>query len=140
MAQKIESSDQIEVELHVEASPEIVFSYFTEADKYSLWMGEKAEIEPEPGGIFRVSYKTGDVAEGEFVELDPPKRLVFTWGWVNNELTPPGSSRVEVDLAEKDGGTDLRLTHNGLPEDGIKSHTEGWDHFLGQLVEAVKAA
>ena len=55
-------------------------------------------------------------ASGHFVELDPPRRLVFTWGWeMPGNPVPAGSSTVTVDLLAAPAGTLVRLTHTGLP-------------------------
>ena len=59
--------------------------------------------------------RDGIEARGEFVELDPPHRLVFTWGWQDNPVVPPGSTTVEVTLQAIDDGTLVRLVHRGLP-------------------------
>jgi uncharacterized protein YndB with AHSA1/START domain len=52
---------------------------------------------------------------GEFVEIDPPRRLVFTWGWEGDEEVPPGSSTVEVTLTPDGDATVLHLVHGDLP-------------------------
>jgi uncharacterized protein YndB with AHSA1/START domain len=76
------------------------------------------------------------VARGEFREIDPPRRVVFTWGWEGHPAVPPGSSTVEIDLAPDGEGTLLRLTHRRLPDEEIEQHAHGWDHFLPRLATA----
>jgi uncharacterized protein YndB with AHSA1/START domain len=44
-------------------------------------MGSKGTFDPRPGGIYRLEMNEGWIALGEFVEVDPPRRVVFTWGW-----------------------------------------------------------
>jgi uncharacterized protein YndB with AHSA1/START domain len=45
----------------------------------NLWIGAGAVLEPVPGGCYRIVMRDGVEAAGEFVEIDPPHRLVFTW-------------------------------------------------------------
>lgn len=130
----------IEREVRISAAPETVFSYFTDPEKYVKWKGQHAELDPRPGGVFRVDFDGKDVARGEFVEIEPYHRIVFTWGWeAEGHPIPPGSSVVEVTLVPDGNGTVVRLVHSGLPEDAVPKHAEGWDLFLPRLVEAVEA-
>jgi uncharacterized protein YndB with AHSA1/START domain len=76
--------DVLEVAVHIAASPETVFPYFTDPDRYVEWMGDRATVDPVPGGPYRVRVRGGVEAAGEFVEVDPPKRIVFTWGWTDD--------------------------------------------------------
>jgi len=95
--------------------------------------GASAKLDPRPGGIYRVDVSGRDIAVGEYVEVDPPRRVVFTWGWEGNEHVPPGSSTVEVTLTADGDGTIVRLVHRGLPEGEGPGHAEGWEHFLPRL-------
>ena len=79
----------------------------------------------------------GNVARGEFVSVEPPTRVVFTWGWEGEgNPIPPGASTVEVTLTPDGDGTVLRLVHRDLPLEAQGAHADGWDHFLPRLVEA----
>jgi uncharacterized protein YndB with AHSA1/START domain len=124
----------IERVVRIAARPETVYAHLTESALYVRWKGREADLDPRPGGIFRVRFEK-DVARGEFVEAIPYRRVVFTWGWEGNPITPPGSSRVEIDLEPDGEGTRLRLVHSGLPVETLAGHTEGWDHFLPRLAE-----
>ncbi|HEX5240563.1 MAG TPA: SRPBCC domain-containing protein [Candidatus Limnocylindrales bacterium] len=136
-------SGELRYDIRIEAPPELVWRFWTEPDRLVRWMGKVAAIEPRPGGAFRLEYGSGDVAVGSYVEVDPPRRLVFTWGW-DNPAGPvgPGWSRVEVDLEplDDDSATRLRLRHLGLPEESRSGHDEGWQHFLARLANAIAAA
>jgi uncharacterized protein YndB with AHSA1/START domain len=90
--------DTIEVSVHVAAQPEIVFPYFTDPRRYVQWMGRDATLEAVPGGCYRVHIRDGIEAVGEFVEVDPPRRLVFTWGWTHDHEVPAGTTRVVITL------------------------------------------
>jgi len=127
------------VERHVKARPETVFSFFTDPDRWLSWQGVAASLDPRPGGEFRMNVRGDGFAAGRFVELDPPKRLVFTWGWEDpGSAVPPGSSTVEVEVIETDGGCLVRLTHRGLPAETRDVHAVGWNHYVDRLVQAAE--
>jgi uncharacterized protein YndB with AHSA1/START domain len=125
----------IECELRIAAAPETVFDLWIEPDRIVEWMGRSATIDPRPGGLFRLEYNGEDIVRGEVVEVDRPRRLVFTWGWeAEGDATPPGASTVEVDLTPDGDGTILRLRHSGLVGEAVNGHAEGWDQFLPDLM------
>jgi uncharacterized protein YndB with AHSA1/START domain len=125
----------VAVEVQIDASPETVFDFFTDPDKMIQWMGRTAELDPRPQGDFRVDINGRDIARGQYVQVDPPHRVVFTWGWESEESSVrPGSSTVEVTLTREGQGTRVRLAHHGLPtEDSRAAHGHGWDHYLPRL-------
>ena len=127
--------------LQIDASPETVWEFLVDPEKLMRWKGVDAKLDPRPGGIFWCEIIPGHVAAGEYVELDPPHRVVFTWGWEGQESSdphgvPPGSSRVEVTLEPDGAGTLVRLRHLDLPEESREIHGEGWDLYLGRLAIA----
>jgi uncharacterized protein YndB with AHSA1/START domain len=101
-------------------------------------MGEQATFDVQPGGIYRVGVIPGNTARGEFVEIDPPHRLVFTWGWEDGTSdVAAGSTTIEIELVPEGDGTILHFTHSGLPStESTQSHAHGWDHYLGRLAVA----
>ncbi len=128
------------MERRIAARPETVFSFFTDRDKWLSWMGKDGEFSFEPDGPYRTNVTGGNVAEGRFVVVDPPKRLVFTWGWAQGSgmPVPPGSTTVEITLEPVAEGTRLRLVHSGLPTpEACAAHEEGWTHYVQRL--AVRA-
>ena len=126
----------IERELMIAARPETVFAYFVDPERIVRWMGRTAELDATPGGIFRIDYNGTDIARGAFVEVDAPRRVVFTWGWeAPRDATPPGASTVEVTLTPEGDGTRLRLRHFGLPAEAVEGHAVGWDQFLPTLAD-----
>jgi len=121
-------------ELRIAAPPEIVFPYFTDPARMTHWMGVAALLDPRPGGTFRVEPIGRDVGVGEYVEVEPPHRVVFTWGFDGaGAITAPGSTRVEVTLEPDGEGTRLTLLHHGLAGPLRDAHAEGWAHYLGRL-------
>jgi uncharacterized protein YndB with AHSA1/START domain len=126
----------VEREVHIDASPETVFEFFTDPVKAVRWMGVAATLDPRPGGIYRVEIGPY-IALGEFVEVDPPNRIAWTWGWENHpEMTPPGSSTVEMTLTADGDGTVVRLVHSGLAPESIEGHAHGWDQYMPRLAIA----
>jgi uncharacterized protein YndB with AHSA1/START domain len=129
----------VERELAIGASPERVWEFLVDPDKATRWMGQSASFEPRPGGLYRVEVIPGNTALGEFVELDPPRRLVFTWGWEPGGAgtLPVGSSTVEIELVPDGDGTLLRFSHRDLPNaESVQRHGHGWDHYLERLAVA----
>jgi uncharacterized protein YndB with AHSA1/START domain len=132
------STKAIEKVVRIAARPETVFRLLTDPKEYIRWKGNLAQLEPRPGGLYRVDFADKGVAAGRYVEVVPNRRVVFTWGWEGNDAVPPGSSTVEVDLEPDGEGTRVRLVHRGLPDGAIVSHTEGWDFFLPRLTNVAE--
>jgi uncharacterized protein YndB with AHSA1/START domain len=123
--------------LAIDASPETVWEFLVDPEKLMRWKGINADLETQPGGIFRCEVIPGHIARGEYVEIDKPNKLVFTWGWDGSEDVPPGSSTIEIELASDGEGTSLRFVHKDLPNaEAIASHAHGWDHYLPRLEKA----
>ena len=120
---------------HIKAPPEVVFPYFTDPALIVTWIGDRAELAPEPDGVFRL--EMGEVvASGTYLTVEPPYRVVFTWGIPGNDELPPGRSTVEVVLTPDGDDTMVVLTHSGLPATQLDVHRAGWEHQLGRLREA----
>lgn len=119
--------------VRIAARPEVVFPYFTDGELAVTWIAEKAELDPRPGGVFALDIDGGR-ARGSFVEVDPPRRVVFTWGMPGDSELPPGTSTVEVVLVADGDETVVTLTHRDLPAGRRPSHQEGWERHLGTLV------
>jgi uncharacterized protein YndB with AHSA1/START domain len=131
----------LERELEIAAAPETVWEFLVDPDKALRWWGTSVVFDLRPQGAYRVEVSPGHTVRGEFVELDPPRRLVYSFGWEagSGELAssmPPGSSIVEIDLIPTAGGTTLRLVHRGLGAEAVGSHDAGWEHYLGRLAVA----
>jgi uncharacterized protein YndB with AHSA1/START domain len=135
---RAETKAVVEVEVRIAASPETVFDFLVDPDKLIQWMGRSARLDPRPGGRFHCDMNGVNIAGGEYLEVEPPSRAVFTWGWEGERMSiGPGGSTVEV-LLEPDGdGTHVRLIHRDLPtEESARKHGHGWDHYLARLAAA----
>jgi uncharacterized protein YndB with AHSA1/START domain len=123
--------------VRIAAPPDVVFPYFTDPALATRWIANAALLDPRPGGIFSVDVR-GNPALGEYVVVDPPHRVVFTWGIEGRGDLPPGSTTVEVVLHAEGDETVVTLTHRDLPtEDTRRSHQEGWAEFLGLLAGVI---
>jgi uncharacterized protein YndB with AHSA1/START domain len=145
----------VEVSLHVAGTPTDVFGFLTDPARYVQWMGNEAELDPVPGGVYRVRMPDGFEAAGRFLEVARPQLVVFSWGFADDEAAartkheggepggagamPAGSTRVTVTLEEEDGGTRLTLRHENLPSESLREgHDVAWNTYLPRL--AVRAA
>ena len=133
----------IEQTVRITASPETVWSFWTDPRRICEWWGTEAEVEAEPGGMFRVVMGDGPVMRGTFTELEPPWRLVFSFGWEQSPFgdgLAPGSTRVEVTLTPDNGETVILLRHFELPAEHASEHQKGWSYFVGERLVAMANA
>ena len=144
MTEEPGTSEPIVREVRIKASPETVFEFFTDPEKLTRWLCAGATVDPRPGGVLRQTHP-GDEGDpdgpyrvrGEFVEVSPPHRVVFTWGYEDPGVgVPPGSSTVEVTLKPDGDGTILRLVHRDLLEPELIPHGGGWKRMLERLAIA----
>jgi uncharacterized protein YndB with AHSA1/START domain len=158
-------SSAITYKLRIAARPETVFSYFTDPARLVRWMGTEASLDPRPGGVCRIVFNstiaharevwtmlgvpqsgTGPrnghaVMSGEFVTVEPHRRIVLTWGWEQTLLVlPPQSSEVEVSFTPDGDDTILGLVHRRLPARTIPFHQFGWGHYLPRLADVASGA
>jgi uncharacterized protein YndB with AHSA1/START domain len=136
-----ETDAVLEYETRIVASPETIFQFFTDPAKMVQWMGTDATLDPRPGGVCRINPTGRAVMSGEFLEVDPPRRLLFTWGW-ETELfaTPAQSTLVEVSLTPDGEETLVRLIHRQLRPGALAFHRAGWEHYLPRLANAASGA
>ena len=126
-------------EIVVDATPETIWPFLTDPGKHVEWDGTVAELDPRPGGIYRVLVAGQYQAAGEYMSVTPFESVVFTFGW-EQEGNPisPGSTTVEITLQREGDKTRVRLAHRGLPDDAVEPHGRGWAHYLSRL--ATRAA
>ena len=134
--QDVTADDAVVVVERIAAPPDVVFDFLVDPAKMLRWMGTAVNIDPRPGGRFWLdATETGtDIASGTYLAVEPPTKVVFTWGWENNAEVPPGSTTVTITLTPDGDDTVVELRHEGLPGDAGKSHDEGWNYYLGRLV------
>jgi uncharacterized protein YndB with AHSA1/START domain len=134
--------ERITVTRRIRATPERVYRFFTDPALWSRWQGTSASVDARPGGALQVvmGHRGSGVAEGQFVELDPFERIVFTWGWASSPLStlPPGSTVVTVHIRPDGDGTLVTLTHDSLPAGERDIHEAGWSMYLDRLVVVVE--
>lgn len=120
-------------EIWIEAPIEKVFACFTEAEVMLTWSGKEATLDPTPGGVYRVVFENGDIIEGEYKEVIPYSRVVYTanYGGIN--------TLVSIDLAEENGGTTIKLKQEFVADVDTSGFDGGWDYFLGILKEVIEA-
>jgi uncharacterized protein YndB with AHSA1/START domain len=128
----------------IAAAPAQVFEAWTDPGLMREWWGpegcETVELlaEPRPGGKYRWLVTGPDggrmAVRGEFREVEPNQKIVFTWSWDGDEQWENHDSVVTVTFQEATGGTDLRLAHEHLPSESSRAnHEEGWNSALDKL-------
>ena len=139
-----EERGAVERTIFIAAERETVFRFLIDPVFMAEWMGLSHTLEPAAGGIFRLEMGNGNVAVGVFTEVTPCRRVAFTWGWESADTAlaqlKPGSTLVEIELEDRDGGTLLTLRHNGLPEGLRRIHGERWAYYLDRLQQAAVAS
>jgi uncharacterized protein YndB with AHSA1/START domain len=142
----------IEREIHVDASPEVVFEVISRPEHLREWWPDDAELEPVPGAVGKLVWRGDDRAEPMNVPLtvlkaEPPRIFSFRWTHPADEKAEIGNSLlVTFELAPAAGGTTVRMTETGFREMGweaavleaaYQEHGQGWDHFIPRLGEYV---
>jgi uncharacterized protein YndB with AHSA1/START domain len=127
------------------APRERVFAAWLDPESLAQWMrpdtvaATVVEVDPRVGGRFRIAMQRGDGEvehRGEYLTIDPPRRLEFTWISAYTDTRP---TVVTVELLEREGGTELVLTHRRLPVSRVDAHRQGWTDIvrnLGAYLEA----
>jgi uncharacterized protein YndB with AHSA1/START domain len=140
-----EDPGAIRLERTFRAGADAVFAAWTNPEMLRLWYGPGAdwdtplaELDPRVGGRLRVAMRdpAGNVfgGGGEYREVDPPRRLVFTWTWDRPEAGE-GTQVVEIDFTDNGNGTTtVVMINRGLrDEPSRESHREGWDGSFDNL-------
>jgi uncharacterized protein YndB with AHSA1/START domain len=125
---------------------ERVFAAWLDPVSLATWMrpgeatGAIVEVDPRVGGRFRILMEQaegcGSEHQGEYLAIEPPSLLSFTWISAATDLRP---TVVTVELHARDGGTELVLTHRRLPPERVDGHRWGWTDIL-RLLERELAA
>ena len=139
----------LQIERTYQAPAQAVFDAWTSAEVMRRWFHAEhhwqtptAEVDLRLGGNVRVVMRDPDKdveygGGGHYTEIDPPRRLVFTWTWDDDT---DRETLIELDFEEADGATTVRLTHNGLAdEESVRSHEGGWSNCLDNLGEVLSS-
>ena len=138
-------ADAVEIRRRLPAPVDDVFRWWTDPERLQEWMSPvgtvEAEVDLRVGGTIRILMKGEEMEiehRGVYLEIEPPRRLVFTW---RSRFTGPQPSIVTVDL-EPDGAdaTRLHLVHRQLPEAAVESHRGGWGTMLDRLSAGLREA
>jgi uncharacterized protein YndB with AHSA1/START domain len=114
----------------IHAQPSTVFSFFTNSDRWASWWGAGSTIDARTGGRVYIRYPGGIEVSGEVLEVSPPDRIVFTYGFVSGQPIAPGSSRVTIRLEPAGLSTRLRLVHEFAEAEVRDEHAQGWRYQL----------
>ena len=129
----------------IRAPREKVFDAFTSAAALTAWMGTRgsqirnAQANATPGGKWRIEMHARDgsvfTVGGHYKELQRPQWLSYTWQWEGDKSPMPNIvTLIEVELSERDGGTDLRMSHSGFPAAAARdAHNQGWTSTFNRL-------
>ena len=114
----------------IEAPREIVFRFFTDQSRWASWWGAGSTIDAKPGGRLLICYPGGTEVSGEVLELQPPQRIVFTYGYVSGQMIPAGGSLVTIRLEPDPRGTRLEFRHHFAEAAVRDEHVQGWRYQL----------
>ena len=145
---KTEQNLKLEIKRVIKAPRDRVYAAWTDPAQMKQWFGpENVQTrdliaDARVGGKFRWDLTNSEGEEmtvhGEYRELQPGKKIVFSWQWLDDEDWENQISIVTVELFDREGGTELRLTHEQLPnEQSRDGHTRGWNSALDKLEEFV---
>jgi uncharacterized protein YndB with AHSA1/START domain len=121
----------------IQAAPDTVFRFFTDSARWAGWWGAGSTIDARPGGKVVIRYPGGVESLGEVIEVTPPERIVFTYGYASGKPIPPGSSRVTIRLEPGESGTLLHLLHEFDDPAARDQHVQGWRFQLSLFSNAV---
>jgi uncharacterized protein YndB with AHSA1/START domain len=127
-----------------------VFQAWTDPDALMTWFGGamakalSAAVDLRVGGTYRLTMQSGAgiaAVEGMYQEVQPPVRLVYTWRWDRPEIDGGRESLVTVEFRDREGATEVVLTHEGIETDeSFTFHTRGWTTSLERLGQVLAAA
>lgn len=133
---------QITVPRHIEASPDEVFDAWAEPELFERWFEPQQAI-LRKAAVDELWYWVAEHAGRlwahycRYVRVERPRLIEFTW---MSEATRGLETRVIVEMTPARGGTDLVLTHSGVPDDELgRSHEDGWKQITGILAEKIKS-
>lgn len=129
----------LERSMLIRAERETVFRFFTDSALFARWWGDGSAIDPRPGGTVLICYPNRIVARGEVVEVEPPARIIFTYGYESGRPIGPGESRVMIRLEAELGGTRVLLHHAFSSAATRDAHDAGWRYQLARFADVATA-
>jgi uncharacterized protein YndB with AHSA1/START domain len=134
----------LEIKRLIKAPRGRVYAAWTDPEQLKQWFGPEnvrtrnLVAETRVGGQFRWDLTSPEgeemTVEGKYRELQPGRKIVFTWQWQDDEAWENNNSIVTIELSDVAGGTELRLLHELLPsEQSRDNHNEGWNSLLNKL-------
>ena len=136
-----DENEKLHIAKFIPAEQEKVFEAWTNPELVEKWFfpeGMKAELDEwdaKVGGNFRISIIDEEevyTTNGTFKEVSPFHKLVFTYGWEEEERI---ETLVTVELRNQDDGTDVILTHDGIDPEDMEGHEDGWMSALTNLAK-----
>jgi uncharacterized protein YndB with AHSA1/START domain len=125
-------SETFRTTIDIAAAPERVFDNFLKPELLVRWMGDFAQLDANPGGLYSVDIN-GVLIRGHFVRIERPSLLEIAWGEAGNAAMPPGTTRLIIRFTALANGTRIELEHTDLASSEAIKHAVGWPHFLGRL-------
>lgn len=123
--------------LVIQARRETVFQFFTDTPQWAAWWGAGSTIDPRPGGRMLIRHPNGVEVSGQVLEVQPPERLVFTYGYAGGTPIPADGSRVTIRLDRHPKGTLLQLTHEFADVQPRDEHVQGWRFQLSLFANLI---
>jgi uncharacterized protein YndB with AHSA1/START domain len=139
-------------EIHIDASPEVVFEVVSRPEHIREWWSANAQFEPVAGAVGELVWDNGETPRSNVVPItvvdaEPPRLFSFRWAYSADEIVAPVDSLlVTFELAPSGEGTVLRLTETGFREQGweaavleahYQDHSNGWDTFVPRIATYV---
>ncbi len=144
MTTKTTEKTSLEIKRFINAPPTRVYAAWTDPEQLKQWWGPEGvqtrnfNADARVGGKYRWDLVNQEGEEmsvfGEYRELIAGKKIVFTWKWDDDEAWETCNSLVTVELRDRDGGTEIKLTHEQLPSEASRDrHNEGWNSVIDRL-------
>jgi uncharacterized protein YndB with AHSA1/START domain len=139
---RVEEQAALSIARHYPVSPEKVWRAWTDPQALSRWFGPgdtssvtQAELDVRVGGRYRIAFGTSDgqrhEVSGAYLEVEPPRKLSFSWAW---QSTPERVSRVTIELVPAAGGCEMRFRHDRFFDQAAReNHERGWSGALAKL-------
>ena len=130
--------ETVSVEREVPAEPETVFEWFTDPVMLTRWWPSEAELDVRPGGTFRMFWGGPAVTRrGEYLVVEPGRRLDHSWSWDHDDLPP---RLVSITFATSATGTLVHVDHEHATDSEGADYCDGWEYFLGRLRDQIASA